>query len=172
MATTPDAVSGKPDETAGYRWVVDLDLEKFFDRFQHEYNHERPYESLEDQTPASCYQPSPRPMPRRAPELEYGDEVELRRVSQQGSVKMRGARTFVSEIFAYEWLGLRPLDERYFEVLYGPVRLGFLDTREHNFHRALHLAVRLKPVEMPAGGKPGNPTAGFPLFPPAQRFPL
>ena len=55
----------------------------------------------------------------------------MRRVSQQGSVKMRGLRTFISEIFAYEWLGLRALDERYFEVLYGPVRLGFLDTTEH-----------------------------------------
>ena len=55
---------------------------------------------------------------------------------------MRGARTFVSEIFAYEWLGLRALDERYFEVLYGPVRLGFLDAREHTFQRALHLALR------------------------------
>jgi hypothetical protein len=62
-------------------------------------------ESLEDSTPASRYQPSSRPMQRRAPELEYGDAVEVHRVSQQGSVKMRGARTFVSEIFAYEWLG-------------------------------------------------------------------
>ena len=113
-----------------------------FDRFQHEYNHERPHESLEDRTPAGCYQPSGRPMPRRVPELEYGDEVEVRRVSQQGSVKMGGMRTFISEIFAYEWLGLRALDERYFEVLYGPVRLGFLDTREHTFHRALHVALR------------------------------
>ena len=107
-----------------------------FDRFQHEYNHERPHESLEDRTPAGCYQASGRPMPRRVPELEYGDEVEMRRVSQQGSVKMGGMRTLISEIFAYEWLGLRALDERYFEVLYGPVRLGFLDTREHTFHRA------------------------------------
>jgi hypothetical protein len=55
---------------------------------------------------------------------------------------MRGVRTFISEVFAYEWLGLRALDERYFEVLYGPVRLGFLDAREHTFHRALHVALR------------------------------
>jgi putative transposase len=81
-------------------------------------------------------------MPRRVPELEYGDGMEVRRVSQQGSLKMHGVRTFISEIFAYEWLGLRALDERYFEVLYGPVRLGFLDTREHQFHRALHVAER------------------------------
>jgi hypothetical protein len=46
-------------------------------------------------------------MPRRVPELEYGDDVVVRRVSQQGSVKMNAERTFSSEIFAYEWLGLR-----------------------------------------------------------------
>jgi putative transposase len=146
-----------------------------FDRFQHEFNHERPHEALDDRTPASCYTASSRSMPRRVPELEYGDDVELRRVSQQGSLKMNGERTFISEIFAYEWLGLRALDERYFEVRYGPVRLGFLDTHEHTFHRVLGVALRRRlgidprpePVEMPAGGKPGNPNAGFPPFPPS-----
>jgi hypothetical protein len=113
-----------------------------FDRFQHEYNHERPHEALEDRTPASCYTASCRKMPRRVPELEYGDGVEVRRVSQQGSLKMNGERTFISGIFAYQWLGLRALDERLFEVLYGPVTLGFLDTHRHLFHRALSVARR------------------------------
>ena len=81
-------------------------------------------------------------MPRRAPELEYGEDVEVRRISQQGSLKWRGERTFISEIFAYEWLGLKALDERYCEVLYGPVAVGFFDTREHRFHRALSLRLR------------------------------
>jgi hypothetical protein len=31
-----------------------------------------------------------RQMPRRVPELEYGDDVLLRRISQQGSLKMNG----------------------------------------------------------------------------------
>ena len=113
-----------------------------FDRFRHEYNHERPHEALEDATPASCYAASSRAMPRRAPELEYGEDVEVRRISQQGSLKWRGERTFISEIFAYEWLGLKALDERYCEVLYGPVAVGFFDTREHRFHRALSLRLR------------------------------
>jgi hypothetical protein len=65
-------------------------------------------------------------------------------------------------------------------VLCGPVRLGFLDTHRHQFHRALSVALRrklsLEPhVEMPADGKPGNPNPGFPPFPPsleiAGRFP-
>lgn len=115
-----------------------------FDRFQHDYNCERPHESLGDQTPASCYSASCRPMPRRIPELEYDSDVKVRRVSLKGEVKMNGERTFVSEIFAYERLGLRAVDERYMEVFYGPVMLGFLDTHEHHFHRALSLAVRRK----------------------------
>jgi putative transposase len=113
-----------------------------FDHFQQEYNHERPHEALQDQTPASCYSASSRPMPRRVPELEYGDDVVVRRISQQGSLKMKGERTFVSEIFAYEWMGLRALDERYFEVFYGPVTVGFLDTFRHQFHRALRVSLR------------------------------
>jgi putative transposase len=113
-----------------------------FDRFRQEYNHERPHEALHDQTPASGYRAASRPMPRRVPELDYGENVEVRRVSQQGSLKMKGERTFVSEIFAHEWLGLRALDERICEVLYGPVTLGFLDTHRHVFHRALSVALR------------------------------
>lgn len=113
-----------------------------FDRFQHEYNHERPHEALDDRTPASCYTASSRPMPRRVPELEYGDDILVRRISQQGSLRMHGERTFVSEIFAYQWLGLRALDDRYFQVFYGPVTVGFLDTFRHTFHRALGIALR------------------------------
>lgn len=113
-----------------------------FDRFQQEYNHDRPHEALEDRTPASCYRASCRQMPRRMPELEYGDDVMVRRISQQGSLKLQGERTFVSEIFAYEWLGLRALNDRYFAVLYGPMTIGYLDGYRHVFHRALSLALR------------------------------
>ena len=113
-----------------------------FDRFRHEYNHDRPHEALDDATPASCYTASCRQMPRRVPELDYGDDVMVRRISQQGSLKVNGERRFVSEIFAHEWMGLRALDERYSEVLYGPVRVGFLDTFRHLFHRALSVRLR------------------------------
>jgi transposase InsO family protein len=118
--------------------------QRAFDRFQEEYNHERPHEALEDRTPASCYTASCRPMPRRIPELEYPQEYAVRRVSQQGSLKMNGERSFISEIFAHEWLGLSAVDERYYEVFYGPVKLGFLDTRRHTFHRALPRRARCR----------------------------
>jgi putative transposase len=58
----------------------------------------------------------------------HGDDIEVRRISQQSSLKWNGERTFVGEIFVSEWVGLRALDERYFQVLYGPLTVGFLDT--------------------------------------------
>ena len=36
-----------------------------FNRFRHEYNDDRPHEALDQETPASRYQPSPRALPRR-----------------------------------------------------------------------------------------------------------
>lgn len=51
------------------------------------------------------YAPSSRPMPRRVTELQYGDDVQARSISQQGSLKWNGERTFLSEILAYEWMG-------------------------------------------------------------------
>jgi putative transposase len=108
-----------------------------FDSFQHEYNHERPHDGLDGATPASAYVPSSRPMPRGIPALVYGDDLEVRKVYDGGQLQRKGVRTFISEIFAGEWLGLRACNERYFEVLYGPVLLGYLDTHTHRFHRRL-----------------------------------
>ena len=42
-----------------------------FNIFREEFNQERPHEALDQETPATCYAPSPRPMPDRLPPLEY-----------------------------------------------------------------------------------------------------
>jgi putative transposase len=51
-----------------------------FDRFRPEYNELRPHEALQQQTPASCYQSSPRAYPERVPEPEYGTHMKSRKV--------------------------------------------------------------------------------------------
>jgi transposase InsO family protein len=113
-----------------------------FDRFRHEFNHERPHEALAQATPASCYQASPRAMPRRIPELAYAPGLLLRRVSEKGDFRWHGARIFVSEIFAREVVALRVFDDRYYELFYGPVALGWLDAYRNRFHRRLSLRLR------------------------------
>lgn len=106
-----------------------------FHRFQKLYNDERPHESLNYKTPASCYQQSPRPFPRRVPEVEYDADIAVRRISESGDLHWKGERTFVSEIFEHQYLGLRAGDDRYHEVFYGPLSIGWLDTFRHRFHR-------------------------------------
>jgi transposase InsO family protein len=113
-----------------------------FHHFQKIYNHERPHESLDYRTPASCYARSARPFPRRVPEVEYDAGVAVRRISESGDLNWKGERTFVSEIFEHEYLGLRESDDRYYEVLYGPLVIGWLDTFRHRFHRQLPRPLR------------------------------
>jgi len=98
-----------------------------FDCFQREYNEERPHEALQYRTPASVYVESARIFPSRLPELEYPPEAELRRVSQQGSVKWKCRRAFVSEVLARQEVGLVEVEEDFLEVYYGRLFLGWLD---------------------------------------------
>ena len=117
--------------------------QKAFHAFQREYNEERPHASLNNQTPGSCYQASVRSYPRRVPELEYGDDMETRVISQQGSLKWKGERTFLSEVFAYETIGVKPIDERWMNFYFGPVRLGWFDSYRHVFSRRKPKALSL-----------------------------
>jgi hypothetical protein len=98
-----------------------------FDYFQREYNEERPHEALQYRTPASVYVASARIYPSRLPELEYPPEAELRRISQQGSVKWKCSRAFVSEVLARQDVGLVEVEEDFLEVYYGRLFLGWLD---------------------------------------------
>lgn len=98
-----------------------------FQRFQHEYNQERPHQALNYQTPGQLYVGSTRCYPSRLPELEYVPGVHLRRISQQGSVKWKGGRAFVSEVLAREYVGLLEVEEDFLEVYYGTLFLGVLE---------------------------------------------
>ena len=49
-----------------------------FNRFRHEYNDDRPHEALDQETPGSVYQPSPRALPRTLAPLEYPGHFEVR----------------------------------------------------------------------------------------------
>ena len=98
-----------------------------FQRFEREYNQERPHEALGYRTPAEGYVASARLYPCRLPALVSLPGLHRRRISQQGSVKWKGGRAFVSEVLAREEVGLLEVKEDFLEVYYGPVFLGWLD---------------------------------------------
>jgi hypothetical protein len=74
-------------------------------------------------------------MPRRLPELEYPAGVLARRVQNHGDIYYRDQRFFLSEIFASQPVGLRPVDDRYLETFYDMVRLGWLDLEQNRLSR-------------------------------------
>jgi hypothetical protein len=104
-----------------------------FMAFEREYNYERPHEALDYRTPAQLYVASARLYPSRLPELEFPTGCSLRRISQQGSLKWKGERSFVSEVLARERVGLLEVEEEFFEVYYGRLLLGWFDAHEPVF---------------------------------------
>ena len=104
-----------------------------FMKFERMYNEERPHEALGGKTPAEVHVASAKSYPSRLPELAYPAGAHLRRISQQGSLKWRCERTFLSEVLARETVGLLETEEEFFEVYYGPLLIGWFDGRSHLF---------------------------------------
>jgi len=106
-----------------------------FDEFRRSYNDERPHEALDNATPGSRYEASPRPYPERLPELAYPDAWQIRRVRPSGEIKWRGATIYISQVLADEPIGIEPIDDGAWRLYFGPVLLGTL-----NAAGRLHLA--------------------------------
>jgi Integrase core domain len=106
-----------------------------FDQFKLCYNEERPHEALACATPASVYVASARPYPSTIPKPLYGDQFEVRRVKNMGAIKMQGGLIFISEMLCYELVGLLPTEEDLYQVYFGPVLLGEIDTYWRTFSR-------------------------------------
>lgn len=97
-----------------------------FNRFREEFNNERPHEALDQRTPASIYEPSPREMPDKLPALEYPDRFELRYVSANGGIRWSSGWVNVSIVCAGEYVGLEEIDDGVWNVYFGPLKLGRL----------------------------------------------
>jgi putative transposase len=103
--------------------------QRCFDRFQSEYNHERPHEALHNQTPASQYVASSRPYPRRLPELEYPDHFQLERVYPNGVISLQQAQWYLSLCLANEVVGLEAVADDRWVVHFGSVVVGVIDAQ-------------------------------------------
>ena len=100
-----------------------------FNRFRIEFNEERPHEALDQQTPASLYESSPRQMPTKLPPLQYPDRFEVRYVSANGGIRWNSKWVNVSHVCAGEYVGLEEIDDGIWNLYFGPLRLGRLHER-------------------------------------------
>jgi putative transposase len=97
-----------------------------FNRFREEFNHQRPHEALDRQTPAARDEPSPRPMPSTLPPLEYPDRFAVRYVSANGGLRWNRRWVNVSITCAGAYVGLEDIDDGIWNVYFGPLTRGRL----------------------------------------------
>jgi putative transposase len=95
-----------------------------FNHFRDEFNNVRPHEALEQETPASIYFPSPRPMPRKILPFVYPDRYETRYVNASGGIRWSSNWVQVSTVCSGEYVGLEEIDDGIWEVYYGPLKIG------------------------------------------------
>ena len=98
-----------------------------FDRWRHEFNHERPHEMLGMQMPCECYQASNVRLNQRIKHRLYEVGDEIKRVSSSGFISLFGKNCFVGEAFAERDVALERDDKTgVIGVRYANVKLGDL----------------------------------------------
>lgn len=138
-----------------------------FDRFRPEFNEERPHESLNQETPASRYSPSPRAFPSCLPELIYPAHFEVRTVTESGAINFRARRFQLSTALTNQEIGLEETDEEMWMVSFGPLILGTLHYPSNTFIDEVRWASHETP--QPEGKEPEGTTTtlaeGLPILP-------
>jgi transposase InsO family protein len=101
--------------------------QRAFDEFDYEFNFQRPHEALGQRTPASVYQPSPKPYPVKIPEVEYDSDIIVRQVRHNGEIQWKGKFIYLSEALVGEPVGLRQKEEHLWEIKFSFHLLGILN---------------------------------------------
>ena len=102
-----------------------------FKRWRHKYNHERPHQALAMATPASRYQPSPRPLPQGPLLPDYGAGDAVRRVQQGGWISFQGRDIHLPKAFCGHQVAIRPtLTDGVWEIYFAAHRLSQVDLRQ------------------------------------------
>lgn len=121
-----------------------------FAAFRHCYNEERPHEALGQQPPGRLYRPSACGYTGRLRSPEYAETATVRQVRSNGEIKWRGERVFLGEPLVGEPVGLSPIAEGEWQVMYGPIELGVLDERGRLRQRRQRRSMPCRVVDNPS----------------------
>ena len=104
--------------------------QRAFNRFRREYNEERPHQALGlGVCPTDRYTVSPRAYPERLPETTYPDDYLVRKVRQNGEIKLHGNTIYATQQLVGQPVGLQALDHDRWQLYFGMVKLGVVDER-------------------------------------------
>ena len=98
--------------------------------FVKEYNHIRPHEALDMETPASVHRFSTRPFPERISNYDYQSEMKVLKVTQNGAMRW-GAYNWVylTASLKGKYVGVLEMGNGIWRVFYRNVFLGFFDEK-------------------------------------------
>ena len=105
--------------------------QRAFDAFRTEYNEIRPHEALQQSTPASRYQTSPRPYPTRLPPPEYPGHFLVKKVTTGGTFRFRRKLLHIGNALTDQQIGLEETDDGIWSIYLHTVLLATLDEREY-----------------------------------------
>ena len=103
--------------------------QRTFDRWRREYNEERPHEALNNETPATRYESSPRRYPSPLRDPDYGDDVEIQRAKRDGSIVVANKQFTISTLLAKELIGLVEQNDGSIDIHYGPLLLASISPK-------------------------------------------
>ncbi len=109
--------------------------QKEFDIFRHDFNNDRPHESLNDQTPSDYYKKSNRPYVAHPHPPEYGHEHIVRQVRQSGEIKFMGRMFYITELLMGQPVALKEIADGLWQLQYGFYVLGSVDLRKNKIIR-------------------------------------
>lgn len=132
---------GRPDQNGGHErmhrdmaWEIESQAtsdtatqQAELDVWRRTFNEERPHEALAMRVPQDVYQTSPRRFDPAPVELKYRPGFLVRKVSQQGCVKIRKAPICVSAALSGFEIGLEPMKDQRLAVWFCQLCLGQID---------------------------------------------
>ena len=101
-----------------------------FNRFRHEYNEERPHQTLRGRPPASLYRPSPRMYTGGLPPIEYPGHFIVKRVTNAGTIRFKKRLLFLANALKQHQGGLEEVDDGIWSLHFCHVLLGRIDERD------------------------------------------
>jgi len=114
-----------------------------FDAFRHEYNHQRPHESLDQSLPADWYRESTRPLPERIPKLEYPSWFRVTRVKTNGVIYLNDYCVYVGSVLKQRRVGMEAVGEDVWDFYYGQILLGRLDCKHMKRSKCRYHSLKL-----------------------------
>ena len=119
-----------------------LQQQSKFDDFLQEFNHERPHEALNMQSPAEVYTPAIR-LHRGLPGLTYPFHDRTIHVTHCGRICLHHKKINLGTVFAGQAVGIKEVEEGIWPVSFMEYDLGYIDLEEKT----------LQPLDNPFGPK-------------------